>query len=181
MTSLTMKDIVYFEPLRPETFDTYITIGTKAYNQHYLHLWPHGDTAPYIQTSFTATIVKKEFRDINTQLFLIYRNKECVGILKLITDAPLEAYSKKEALYLDKIYIIKDASGEGIGTKALQFIWLRAKAAEKRVLWLAAMQKGPALNFYKKNGFNIHSTTEIKFKQAIKVEKPMFIMIKRIP
>jgi ribosomal protein S18 acetylase RimI-like enzyme len=48
------------------------------------------------------------------------------------------------------------------------------------VLWLAAMQKGPALNFYKKNGFNIHSTTEIKFKQAIKAEKPMFIMIKKI-
>ncbi|MFT5736934.1 MAG: GNAT superfamily N-acetyltransferase [Maribacter sp.] len=175
-----MKDIIHFEPLSPETFDKYIQTGSKAYNQHYMHLWPGGDTTPYIQTSFTETILKKEFRDINTQLFLIHRNKECVGVLKLITDAPLEAYGKKEALYLDKIYITKDASGEGIGTKALQFILLRAKAAEKRVLWLAAMQKGPALNFYKKNGFNIHSTTEIKFKQAIKAEKPMFIMIKKI-
>ncbi|MFT6797138.1 MAG: GNAT superfamily N-acetyltransferase [Maribacter sp.] len=175
-----MKDIVHFEPLRTETFYSYIKTGTKAYNQHYMHLWPDGDTAPYIQTSFTIAILKKELMDINTQLFLIHRNKECVGILKLITDAPLEAYAEKEAMYLDKIYITKEASGEGIGTKALQFTLLWAKAAEKKVLWLAAMQKGPALNFYKKNGFSIHSTTEIKFKQAIKAEKPMFIMIKKI-
>ncbi|MFT6370047.1 MAG: GNAT superfamily N-acetyltransferase [Maribacter sp.] len=175
-----MKDIVHLTPLCPETFDTYIKIGTKAYNQHYIHLWPDGDTTPYIQTSFTVAILKKRLRDINTQLFLIHRNKECVGILKLITDAPLKAYSEKEAMYLDKIYITKEASGEGIGTKTLQFILLRAKAAKKSLLWLAAMQKGPALNFYKKNGFTIHSTTEIKFKQVIKVEKPMFIMVKKI-
>jgi GNAT superfamily N-acetyltransferase len=175
-----MKEIVHFEPVDPETIDTYIKTRTKAYNQHYRHLWPDGDTTPYIQTSFRVAILKKELSTINIQLFLIHRNKECVGILKLVTDAPLEAYAKKEALYLDKIYITKEASGEGIGTKAIQFIMLRAKAAEKKLIWLATMQKGAALNFYKKNGFLIHGKTEIKFKQAIEAEKPMFIMMKKI-
>lgn len=175
-----MKDIVHFEPLSPGTFDTYIKVGTKAYDQHYMHLWPDGDTTPYLQTSFTLAVLNKEFSDINTQLFLIKRNKECVGILKLITNVALDGYSELEALYLDKIYMTKEASGEGIGMKALQFILLRAKAANKKVLWLATMQKGRALNFYKKNGFAIHSITEIKFKQAIEAEKPMFIMVKKI-
>lgn len=175
-----MADIVHFEPVSDETFDTYISVGTKAYNEHYLHLWPNADSSPYIKTSFTQAIVKQESEDINTQLFLIKHNQECVGIFKIVIDCELEGYSKKEALYLDKIYITKEASGMGIGTKTLKFIQLRAKEAKKHVVWLAAMQKGPALNFYKKNGFYIHSSIEIKFKQVIEAEKPMFIMKKKL-
>lgn len=175
-----MKDIVHFEPVIEETFDTYIRVGTKAYNQHYLHLWPIADSSPYINTSFTKAILKKESKDTNTQLFLIKHNMEYVGILKLAIDFGLEGYSNKEALYLDKIYIIKEVSGIGIGTVTLKFVQLRAKEAKKHVVWLATMQKGRALNFYQKNGFHIHRSTEIKFKQAIEAEKPMFIMLKKL-
>ena len=175
-----MHDIIHFEPLTEKAFDTYIRVGTKAYNQHYLHLWPNGDTSPYIKTSFTQTVLKKEHIDSNTQLFLIKQHKECVGILKLILDCAIDQYSREEALYLDKIYIITEASGQGIGTKTLQFVLSRAKARQKTLVWLLAMQKGPALNFYKKNGFDIHGKTEIKFKQAIEAEKPMYILKKKI-
>lgn len=175
-----MKDIVHFEPVIDETFDAYIRIGTKAYNQHYLHLWPNADTSPYIKSSFTKAILKKERGDTNTKLFLIKHMGEYVGILKITIDCGLEGYSNKEALYLDKIYITKEASGVGVGTKALKFLQLRAKESKKHVLWLATMQKGPAFNFYKKNGFCIHSSTEIKFKGVIEAEKPMFIMLKKL-
>lgn len=177
---LTMKDIVHFEPVIEKTFDTYIRVGTKAYNQHYLHLWPNANSFPYINSSFTLAVLKKESADINTQLFLIKRNKEYVGILKLITDLGLDGYSNKEGLYLDKIYLIKEASGMGIGSKTLQFVELRAKKAKKQMVWLATMQKGRALNFYKKNGFHIHGSSEIKFEQAVEAEKSMFIMLKKL-
>lgn len=175
-----MTHNVHFDPLTEKTFDTYIKVGTMAYNQHYRHLWPNGDTYPYIQTSFTRAVLVKEQSNNNTQLFLIKQHTQCVGILKLITDCGLDDYSKEKALYLDKIYIIKQASGKGIGTKTLQFVLLQAMAKNKILIWLAAMQKGSALHFYLKNGFCIHSTTEIKFKQALKAEKPMYILKKKI-
>lgn len=83
-------------------------------------------------------------------------------------------------MYVDKIYIHNEACGFGIGTKALNFITLRAKELQKSVVWLDTMQKGPALNFYKKNGFIIHGTTKIPFAEAIEKEKPMFIMTKQL-
>jgi GNAT superfamily N-acetyltransferase len=175
-----MTQIIHFEPLTEETFDTYIKVGTKAYNQHYRHLWPNGDTYPYIQTSFTHAVLAEEQHNHNTQLFLIKQQTQCVGILKLTTDCALDGYSEEEALYLDKIYIIKEASGKGIGTKTLQFVHLRAKAKNKILVWLAAMQKGPALHFYQKNGYSIHGKTEIRFKQALEAEKPMFILKQKI-
>ncbi len=173
-----MKDILHFEPLTSAQYNTYIEIGTKAYNQHYTHLWPNGDTTPYIESSFTLKILNEEEKNSNTQLFLIRLNAACIGILKFTQDCGLGAYSSKTSLYLDKIYIVKEATGLGIGSKTLNFVTLRAKALHKRVLWLEAMQKGPALGFYKKNGFSVHSTTQIRFEQAIAIEKPMFIMKK---
>lgn len=175
-----MKDIVHFEPLTQEKYATYITVGTKAYNQHYSHLWPKGDSAPYIQSSFTEEVLLQEEQDTNTRLFLIHHNKKTVGILKISLKKALDSYSREEALYVDKIYIIKEATGKGIGKKVFEFVELRAKELKKRIIWLDTMQKGPALHFYLKNGFKKHSTTEIPFPQAIEEEKPMFIMTKTV-
>lgn len=175
-----MNDLIYMEPLSPKMFDKYIQVGTKAYNEHYTHLWANADTSPYVQESFTHAVLKEEHSDANTQFFLIKKHGIYVGIVKLIIDCAIDGYSKKEALYLDKIYIIKEAVGQGIGTKTLEFILLRAKEANKKLVWLATMQKGPALNFYKQHGFYVHSTTEVKFEHVLDEEKPMFIMKKKI-
>ena len=175
-----MKDIIHFDPLTQENQETYIRIGIKAYDQHYLHIWPSQDSAPYIQNSFTEEVLKKEEKDANTQLFVINYKQEPVGILKITLDSTLGNYSAETALYVDKIYIIKEATGKGIGKKVLQFISLRAKELNKTVIWLDAMQKGPALDFYLKNGFKKHGETAITFTQAIEAEKPMFIMTKQL-
>ena len=175
-----MKAIVHFEPLTPDKFTTYITVGTKAYNQHYRHLWPKEDTSPYIQGSFTEEILLGEKQDSNTNLFLIHYNKTTIGILKLTLKKALGAYSEEDALYVDKIYLQKEATGKGIGKKVLQFIQLRAKELKKKLIWLDTMQKGPALHFYLSNGFKKYGTTKVPFPQVIEAEKPMFIMIKEL-
>jgi len=175
-----MKEIVHFEPLTPEKYATYITVGTKAYNQHYRHLWPKGDSAPYIQSSFSEEVLLKEEQDTNTGLFIINYNKEAVGILKITFGKALDTHVAEDALYVDKIYLKKEVTGKGLGKKVLQFISLRAKELKKRIIWLDTMQKGPALYFYLKNGFKEHSETKIPFSQAIETEKPMFIMTKTV-
>lgn len=175
-----MKNILHFEPLAAKKHDSYIAIGTQAYNQHYLHLWPNGDSTTYIQSSFTNNVLEKEAQDTNTNLFIIHQNKLPAGILKITLDKSLGTYSEKDALYVDKIYILKEHTSSGIGKKVLQFISLRAKELGKKIIWLDAMQNGPALNFYLKNGFEIHGETKIPFENAIEKEKPMYVMVKKI-
>ena len=173
-----MTNIVHFEPLTPEKYPIYIAVGTKAYNQHYLHLWPGGNSSTYIQNSFTNEVLAKEALDTNTCLFIIHLKKLPVGILKFTLDKGLGPYSEEDALYVDKIYILKEATGMGVGKKALQFISLRAKEINKKIMWLDTMQKGPALNFYLKNGFERHAETKVPFENAIEEEKPMYVMVK---
>lgn len=175
-----MKDIIHFEPLTPVTYQEYIAVGTKAYDQHYLHLWPNQDSSPYISTSFTLQVLKKEEQAKNTLLYVIKRNGIGVGILKFTLDSCLGPYSKNEALYIDKIYIQNEYSGKGIGKKTLRFVQLRAKEMGKKLIWLDTMQKGPALNFYLKNDFEIYGESQIQLPNVIEVEKHMYIMIKKL-
>ncbi len=175
-----MKNIVHFEPLTPQTYQEYIEVGTQAYDQHYLHLWPNEDSSPYIATSFTLSVLKKEERDTNTLLYLIKRNGTVIGILKFTLDACLGSYSEKEALYIDKIYIRKEYSGKGIGKKTLRFVQLRAKKLGKKMIWLDTMQKGPALKFYLKNDFEIYGTSQIQLPTVLEEEKDMYIVVQKL-
>ena len=175
-----MKEIIHFEPLTTPKYATYIKVGTTAYCQHYLHLWMGRNPAPYITDSFTISVLQQEEHDQNTSLFIINRNGTAIGILKFTIDCKLHTYSKKAALYVDKIYILKEHSGKGIGKKVLQFIILRAQVHHKKVVWLDTMRNGPALNFYIQNGFEIHSEMRLHYPEVIEKERPMFVLTKKI-
>jgi len=175
-----MKNKVQFEQLVPNLYKEYINIGTKAYNQHYRHLWPHGDTSTYIQSSFTKEVLLKEEEDKNTELYLITLDSIYVGLLKLTLHKSITLFSKLESLYLDKIYIQNEFSGKGIGREALLFVETKAKELSKKAIFLEAMQKGPALPFYIANNFSIIETTQVPFENVIEEEKPMYLLLKKI-
>ncbi len=175
-----MRKILHFEPITQKTYQTYIDVGTCAYNQHYLHLWPNKNSLPYIKNSFTKEVLQQEEKDENTILYLIKLNKVAVGIFKITLDFELDSYNKREALYIDKIYIIAAYANQGIGKKIIQFIELRAQKLSKKVICLDTMQKGPALNFYLKNGFKIHKATNVSFKEVLKEERAMWVMLKEV-
>lgn len=175
-----MKEIIHIEPLTIPRYDTYIKVGTQAYSQHYLHLWVGKDPAPYLKSSFTIGVLRHEERDLNTSLFIINRNGKAIGILKFTIDCKLDTFSEKEALYVDKIYILHEHSGKGVGKKVLQFVMLRAQEHYKDVVWLDTMRNGPALNFYIKNGFEIHSERLLHFPEVLEKERPMFVLTKKI-
>ncbi len=167
---------VELKPLTEALAGIYIDIGIQSYGQHYLHLWPQGDPSPYIESSFTTEVVKRELLDTNAMHFLITQENETVGILKVILNAPLEAYPGKNALLLEKIYLLQSFSGRGIGKICLSIILEYAKSLEKEILWLDTMKKGRALSFYQDFGFRIVGEKRLPFKSALEDQKAMYIL-----
>lgn len=177
---INMQDTIQFEPLVPENYHHYIEIGTKSYNQHYKHLWPKGNTDTYIQNSFTLDVLLKEEKDYNTHLFMIKYNQVYVGILKITLNKPYGDLQKDDVLFLDKIYILKEHSGKGIGAKSILFLEEYGRKLSKKVIILESIQKGPAKDFYLTRNFNIVGSTSFPFKNVIESEKPMYVLMKTI-
>ncbi|MEP2279555.1 GNAT family N-acetyltransferase [Maribacter sp.] len=175
-----MKNHIQFDLLKPELYNKYIEIGTNAYNQHYTHLWPNGDTSTYIKNSFTKKVLLDEEKDQNTLLYLIKIDSAYVGLLKITLHKQVQEYSKTDALYLDKIYILNEFSGKGIGTKSLRFVKKIANEHSKKVIFLESMQKGLALPFYLSNLFIIVANTQVPFNNVLEEEKPMYLLRKKL-
>ncbi|MBT8211452.1 MAG: GNAT family N-acetyltransferase [Eudoraea sp.] len=167
-------------PLTPDLFDSYIRIGIKSYCQHYLHLWENRDPDPYIENSFSSDIVQKEWEDPNVSLFLICSNTIPVGILKLILNKTFKLPEPVKCLFLERIYLLAEHSGRGIGARVLQFTEDIAKEQNTKAVCLETMQKGPALEFYQKNGYVIWSTKNLEYSGLVKAERPMFILGKHL-
>ncbi|WP_420319955.1 GNAT family N-acetyltransferase [Flagellimonas sp.] len=175
-----MEKEITLEPVDSNNISTYVSVGSKSYNQHYPHLWENENTDPYINGSFTTTVVEKELSDTNNIHFLVKTESNTIGIVKLVKDAKLDMHSAKNALLAEKIYLLKEFSGKGYGKKVLSKIESYAKNLGKQILWLDTMQKGDPINFYLKNGFTIIKESELKLPGAKSSEKAMWVLTKKL-
>lgn len=159
--------------------DTLSRIATQAYSDHYLYFWYDGGQW-YLQTYFTAAQFEEELYDANALFFLIYYKKEAVGFLKLNIDKP-SPDGNVNALELERIYLTKKASGKGLGTHLLHFIFDIANEKNKEVVWLKVMDSstGP-IRFYEKMGFRICGTHLLHFPQMKEELRGMYIMQKKL-
>lgn len=165
-------------PLTEKLFDSYIEIGKKAYDQHYLHLWENQDSSPYHESSFTHAVLQKQATDDTAELFIIGYDGKPAGVLKIVKNSPIHPFSAEDALLLEKIYILKEYTGKGIGKEVLDFTEQRARELQKKVIWLDTMQNGRALHFYLAYGFEIHSETKLHFQTVVDRERPMYQLVK---
>jgi GNAT superfamily N-acetyltransferase len=170
---------IKFEAVTNENCHLYCKLGIRAYKEHYLHLWKNNDPSPYIKKSFRPDIVKCDLKDTTTFLLIIYAGKKAVGILKLIKDFPFSTHTIKDSVFLEKIYLINEFSGKGIGSIVLKWVETYCLDSGKNMVWLETMQKGPALNFYLKNGYHIIKEKQLEFDQVLDEQKPMYVLLKK--
>ncbi len=129
----------------------------KAYADHYLHLW-YDEGKWYTEKYFSVERLENELKDENSIFYLAYYNSSPVGFLKLNINAPLER-EEGNSMELERIYLLKDVAGKGIGRKLLNLTFAIAKEHNKDIIWLKAMDSSEgAISFYKKMGFEITGT-----------------------
>ena len=156
--------------------DTYIEVGKESYCQHYLHLWQNSDPEPYISSSFTVHVVQNELKNPNFIHFLVQEGKSTAGIIKIVVDAGYGEYEAKEAMLLEKIYLLESFAGMGLGTACLNQISEYARSLGKSVLLLDTMKNGRPLPFYLNYGFEIIGEKELEFKGVLESQKPMYVL-----
>lgn len=150
-------------------------IAINSYGDHYLYLW-HDGGMWYIDRCFSDKALKNELEDENAAFFLIYAEEELVGFLKLNIHKETEGYTAQEALELERIYLLKSASGKGIGKEAVNFTKQYAQNLGKKVIWLKAMDSSKSVDFYEQNGFAKCGTYTLDF-EAMKAEyRGMYVL-----
>ena len=154
-------------------------IAIRAYKDYYLYLW-FDNGGWYINYSFAPTVFEKELSDHNHAFFFLNEKESPVGFLKLNISRPLKDHEEHNAIELERIYLIKTATGKGYGRRVVEFCFDYATDLNKEIMWLKAMDSSDAVGFYKRLGFEVCGTFRLDFPQMKPEFRGMVTMLKRL-
>ncbi|RZJ52300.1 MAG: GNAT family N-acetyltransferase [Flavobacterium sp.] len=153
-------------------------IAIQSYNDTYQYLWIDGGTA-YLNRFYKKEIFEKELTAPDIYYFLIYEDEKAIGFFKLI-EVAIKPYEKSDCLELDKLYLLKNNTGKGIGKMVMNFVVDFAKEKQKSVLWLLVMDCSPAKFVYEKAGFAYVDKKDLNFPTIKEEYKSILTMVRKI-
>lgn len=160
---MTNQPSVRFQHLSPTDAPGLSEVARRAYADHYLDLW-YDAGAWYMNRSFAPDVLRRELEDTNARFYLLLAGDEPIGFLKLNLDRPSPCNPSLKALELERIYLVKQATGQGVGKTAMQFVDEQARQLGRQLIWLKAMDSShDALTFYEKMGFERCGTDRLNF------------------
>ncbi len=152
-------------------------IGINSYVPHYAQMWKPGGLEWYLNRCFGDEFLRNELVDANVEYYIISSEQENIGILKLVLQRPIPDSDLKNALYLEKIYFIKEWTGKGVGHQLMNFAFDRAKELNCDCVWLVAMDTAEKpIAAYQRAGFTIHSRKRLDFDLMKDEYKGTFVL-----
>lgn len=129
-------------------------LATVTFYEAYFENDEANDLANYVLDSFEVEKIRAEIADPDFTFFLIYRNEKAVGYAKLRRNSPIDCVTDKNAVELQRIYILERVYGKGIGEILLAHCLKTAKESGFSTLWLGVWEQNKrAQRFYEKHGF----------------------------
>ena len=166
----------HWKPLSPENLVGYLEAGRQAYREHYTHLWQHHDPTPYLSAHFTREKMLCDLENTALRHGVLVFEGEAAGIFKLDLGKDSGEFHPGQALFIEKIYLKKNCTGKGFGSALLGHLGQYARSLGRRGLWLEAMARGQARDFYLEQGFRFLGHAEVPYPEVLPEERAMWVL-----
>lgn len=140
---VTLKNTDQLRAIGIKTFeDTFGTQNSSAF------------MAEYLKKSFSKEKVNGEISDKNSEIYFAKINKKIVGYLKVNFDQSQTELKDRNALEIERIYVLKEFLGKKIGQALYKKAIDIANQKNLHYVWLGVWEENQrAIRFYEKNGF----------------------------
>lgn len=108
----------------------------------------------YLENGFSTEKLTAELNDQNAEFYFAEFDGKTIGYLKVNVGESQTEIKDKNALEIERIYVLKEFHGKKVGQilydKAIEL----AKDKNVKYVWLGVWEQNPrAIRFYEKNGF----------------------------
>lgn len=108
----------------------------------------------YLENGFSTEKLKMELTDNNTEFYFAELDGKVIGYLKVNVEESQTEIKVKNALEIERIYVLKEFHGKKVGQILYDKAFDLAKEKNIENVWLGVWeQNSRAIRFYKKNGF----------------------------
>jgi ribosomal protein S18 acetylase RimI-like enzyme len=153
-------------------------LGRETYSQHFSEIWSGQGLENYLEDHFSRMVLEAQLKTDLVQYYIPVYKKQDAGIVKIKLQSQIPAPPFDQGFELEKIYLLKNFTGLGLGKQILSLADdLAAKAGEK-FLWLDVLKNNiRAKKLYHSMGFD--TVGEINFTTDIQ-KIDMWIMRKQL-
>ncbi len=144
-----------FEEISNNDLKNLRSISIKTFKQTFAASNSSENMSLYLRNKMSFEKLKQETCDPNTKFYFIKKENKTIGYIKLNFKE-----SQREKMYIDngfeieRIYLINEYQGVGLGKKVLTKIFKIGKESGYKKLWLGVWERNfKAIKFYKKHGF----------------------------
>jgi ribosomal protein S18 acetylase RimI-like enzyme len=136
-----------------------IEISVNTYRETFAVMNTEENMNDYLKRAFDYEKLKKELDDKNTDFYFIWLGERLAGYIKLNEAEAQTDIQDPNALELERIYILADFQGTGLGRCLMDKTLEETVRRGKEYVWLGVWEKNiKALAFYQKNGFTQFGT-----------------------
>lgn len=108
----------------------------------------------YLEKAFQPAKQAAELQDPDSAFFFIREGKKNLGYIKLNHGNAQTEQLADTGMEIERIYILKEAQGKGLGQVLLDFAVDQARLAGQKGIWLGVWEENKgAIRFYERNGF----------------------------
>ena len=175
------------------------SISRDAYRLNFGHHWEEGGLEEYMEKVYGWDILAAELGEPAIQYYVAFVSPALAGtggqsaagaerpvaFMKLNLRSNLPGMAPEKGMELDKLYILPDHKGLGIGRRFMELAFRVAEELGKEIFWLAVIDTNvEAMAFYEKAGFRRHSTMRVgypKFREELKGMWRMVYGITSVP
>lgn len=146
-------------------------IGRQTFYDAFISQNSVENMADYLDKSFNDEKLEAELNEPNSSFYFAKYNDEIIGYLKINFAMAQTDLKDKEALEIERIYVLKDFQGQKIGTRLLNFTIKIAKRTNLKYIWLGVWDENKrAISFYQKHGFKVFSSHSFKMGDDIQTD-----------
>jgi diamine N-acetyltransferase len=156
-------------------------LGRITFRESFAEVWNNEKVlSNYFNKTFAVAKIRASLQKENNIYWLAFADDLPVGYIKMKKFSPYEKLSDEKPAQLQKIYVLNEFIGKGIGEKLQNAAFDEVAANRIKTMWLAVLQQNEkAQHFYKKHGF--HQATDYRFTfETLKFEFAVMVKIFKI-
>ncbi|MBZ4035425.1 GNAT family N-acetyltransferase [Flavobacterium sp. 17A] len=170
--------MITFKKCEQIDLDLLHKIAIQSYNDTYQYLWKDKGKS-YLERFYKKEIFKEELSAADIFYFLIYNGENAVGFVKL-KENTIESYAPSKCIELDKLYLLKEAIGKGIGKSTMNFVISFSKEKNYAAISLKVMESSPAKFVYEKAGFVQIDQYDLDYPNIVEEHASILTMVCKI-
>ncbi len=147
-------DDILITSLKREELKILQEIGIRTFSETFEEINTAEDMQMYLEQKFNLQQILKEYENPESEFYLAWVNGKIAGYLKINTGSAQNESFMPHALEVERIYVLKEFYGKGIGQFLLDKAIEIARQKQVSDVWLGVWEDNyRAIRFYEKNGF----------------------------